>query len=538
MKKVALHALEVDAPLDGYLCHVESGEVMHKPGDTLSLTNLLFMEDCDVSELMVCGNAAELKKFQLASSFKKISIQDLPVNEISPVDVISSANEVVAQAGHVFTVDLIESLKKLENNDLFYKKDDMERNIFQAHKYSSLLESDKAESVSKLKEVIHPKEKLRRALEVEKEKERQERLTFDETEIPRERFINERSKEMAVNYLRKKINKGEIQGIPTDEKELFKSLQLIVENRSEGVLNEYIKRYKSWIEKLDVIFYDLRINTLVEYDAIEEVARDMLTLFLHDTYFFINLTNRREPPDSKNYLVVHSVNVAIHSINIATASGYSREYILELAVGALLHDVGHLFTYKPMFTIKVLDDTEQHKFDQHSLVGVAMQKNITKVPVSTGYIILQHHERLDESGPVSFVDADKVHDFARLVAVAVYYETECRFCSPHDAMMHAIHQMKLNILESHFLRLLLMTMSIFPIGTYVLLDNGVVAKVIGCNKNEIKKPFVSTIATVDGVHLFPLEKTEILNLADENVTVKILKSTEHPSLESKYNLGF
>ncbi len=67
MKKVALHTLEVDAPLDGYLCHVESGEVMHKPGDSLSLTNLSFMEDCDVCELMVCGNAAELKKFQLAS---------------------------------------------------------------------------------------------------------------------------------------------------------------------------------------------------------------------------------------------------------------------------------------------------------------------------------------------------------------------------------------------------------------------------------------------------------------------------------------
>ena len=52
-----------------------------------------------------------------------------------------------------------------------------------------------------------------------------------------------------------------------------------------------------------------------------------------------------------------------------------------LYIAILLHDIGHMLTFRPLFTQKEMTATEQQKFDQHSIVGVAMLKNIDTIPI-------------------------------------------------------------------------------------------------------------------------------------------------------------
>lgn len=119
----------------------------------------------------------------------------------------------------------------------------------------------------------------------------------------------------------------------------------------------------------------------------------------------------------------HSTNVSLFCVLLARALGYSPEEQEEIAVGALLHDLGKLQIDDRILTKPgKLDEFEFREIRKHPVTGfeaIAERDDLSFGQVMMAY---QHHERLNGSGyPVGCV-AEDIHPYAKLCAIADVYE--------------------------------------------------------------------------------------------------------------------
>lgn len=104
----------------------------------------------------------------------------------------------------------------------------------------------------------------------------------------------------------------------------------------------------------------------------------------------------------KNHLTyTHSVNVAYLSGQICLQMAMDKKYAIETIKGALLHDIGKLYTPTDILVKKDTLTMEEYAIiKQHTLNGIMIVKNITPALASDIVIdiIENHHERQDGSG--------------------------------------------------------------------------------------------------------------------------------------------
>ncbi|MFK8111966.1 MAG: HD-GYP domain-containing protein [Rubripirellula sp.] len=119
----------------------------------------------------------------------------------------------------------------------------------------------------------------------------------------------------------------------------------------------------------------------------------------------------------------HSANVAFYCGILAGELGYSKEDIMKITTGGLLHDLGKLEIEEEILCKPgKLDENEFRRIRMHPLLGfrkLAHREDLTDGQLMMAY---QHHERLDGKGyPVGCVDSD-IHPWAKLCAVVDVYE--------------------------------------------------------------------------------------------------------------------
>ncbi len=140
-----------------------------------------------------------------------------------------------------------------------------------------------------------------------------------------------------------------------------------------------------------------------------------------DSYAAVNYLNVDRPREE--YMFHHSVNVSLLSSIIGKWLGYNAHDIAELALAGLLHDIGK--TQVPegiLYKAGRLAAQEMHIVQLHSAYSYKLLRQAENLPFEVMLGILQHHERLDGSGyPGHFPEA-KIHQYARIIAVADIYD--------------------------------------------------------------------------------------------------------------------
>ena len=119
------------------------------------------------------------------------------------------------------------------------------------------------------------------------------------------------------------------------------------------------------------------------------------------------------------YTYTHSINVCVFVVALAHQCGVARADIQELAVGALLHDLGKSRVPKELLnksgdlTSEELELIRKHVEWGEELLGQHRQLSpVVMLPVAL------HHEKLDGSGYPRRLTGDRIHLFGRITALA------------------------------------------------------------------------------------------------------------------------
>lgn len=151
-------------------------------------------------------------------------------------------------------------------------------------------------------------------------------------------------------------------------------------------------------------------------NKLKDISSELIQYLSNKNQIQIQFMDLKRKDD---YLIRHSLNVAIYSILLGFKLGFNREQISILGVGALLSDIG-MNNVNERVTLKKdkLDAKDKKEVRKHPVWGYKFLKENHLISPLTRAIVLQHHERLDGSGYPRGLEGDKILELSQVVSVA------------------------------------------------------------------------------------------------------------------------
>ena len=198
---------------------------------------------------------------------------------------------------------------------------------------------------------------------------------------------------------------------------------LVEDSRLDGVFVDVVissKTKAAAYKSVNIIRKDIESNRPVNTDNMKELIKSMIhdILSLKGALGYVS--------DIRGYdefIFHHAINTAILALIIGVAAGYSEDRLLELGVGCFVHDIGKI--QLPGTIINKIDKLTTEEFDiikEHPKTGYELLRKTNEVSLVAAHISLQHHERWDGSGYPRHIKGTKIHEYARVAAIADVYE--------------------------------------------------------------------------------------------------------------------
>ncbi len=214
---------------------------------------------------------------------------------------------------------------------------------------------------------------------------------------------------------------------------------------------------------------------VLDVSGIKPLLRDLVSEVIRNRTSMIHQLDMRTYHD---YLYAHSVNTCILSLLIAVNMGYPEGKLQDLALGTLFHDIWMMMLPDSLL-LKMgnLSPEESALVQQHPEQGFNILRTAQEIPITATHIAFQHHERVDGKGYPRTLAADKILEYARVVAVADTFDALVsdrpyrKGMIPHEAY-EVMMLLGDTYVDREILQLFLTHVAVYPIGSIVQLDNG------------------------------------------------------------------
>lgn len=207
---------------------------------------------------------------------------------------------------------------------------------------------------------------------------------------------------------------------------------------------------------------------------------------------------------SDGELYHHSVNVALFALGVAVGMGMTESQMVDLGIGALLHDIGKLKI--PESILKKpgrLTDEEFEHMKLHTSYGYQVLRETGDMNATAALVALEHHERVDGTGYPRGLVGDEIHLFGRVTGLVDVYEalTANRVYRPanlpHDALEFLLGGGGTQF-DPTVVHAFVKTISVYPIGMTLVLSTGYKAVVINSPHFQTQRPVVRIIEDLAG----------------------------------------
>lgn len=226
----------------------------------------------------------------------------------------------------------------------------------------------------------------------------------------------------------------------------------------------------------------------LEVEKVNQVLVEVIDELLLQDDIIINLVDLRSFSED---LFSHSVNVAILAVIIGIELEYNRAQLRNLALAALLHDIGLLFVADQVETV-------------HPRLGSDYLRKSGKISSFIAETILQHHEHWDGHGYPRNLKGNEIHERARIIAVAnVFDRLSANNQYPMEEVIEYLMAKSGTEFEPRIVRTFLDCVSFYPVGTLVELNTGEQGVVVHSNKGFPTRPVVRVEKNMYGEAVVP-----------------------------------
>jgi HD-GYP domain-containing protein (c-di-GMP phosphodiesterase class II) len=213
-------------------------------------------------------------------------------------------------------------------------------------------------------------------------------------------------------------------------------------------------------------------------------------------------------------LVGHSVRVCLLATSLGVMLRYTPEQVRNLAVGALIHDIGHVLRKNAVPAPPQQVDADS---PEHAHLGFEAVLRARHLSATISVVCLQHHERLDGNGWPRRLAGSSIHPFARLTAVADRYDT---LVWGRDAVLPHLAKQQIaedggTGLDADLVKMFVERIVPYPAGTPLRLSNGHQAVVTGTQGPNPDRPLVRILP--DDSAAFDLDLSAETDLEIESV---------------------
>jgi HD-GYP domain-containing protein (c-di-GMP phosphodiesterase class II) len=228
-------------------------------------------------------------------------------------------------------------------------------------------------------------------------------------------------------------------------------------------------------------------------DAIIESIINILNSGASET----SLISQMSDIDTNSMSFMHALNVCTLSMTIGQELGLNRDEMHMMGLGALFHDVGmQEIPAKVRLKTGRLTKAEMDFIKLHPQYGRDIVRATENFPEKSIEVIYQHHEHLDGSGYPQGLTGDSISQMSRIVAVVNEYEKltndpnpKAKNYTPTEALGHFYKNMQ-KAFSPEVIVTLIQTLTVYPPGSIVKLNDDSIGMVIRINHQNRMKPMI------------------------------------------------
>lgn len=276
-----------------------------------------------------------------------------------------------------------------------------------------------------------------------------------------------------------------------DDVEVFQSLDLKTKNTVRQALKDTYERVQKGKEVDEYLIKDIA-KDLVEY--VRDVRDKGVSTIASGAI--------------DEYIVEHSINVAIITAFIANKMSFNFNQLCDLVTGALIHDMGR--------------ENKGEENHEHVQKGFDVMRKCRGMSLHSTIICYEHHENYDGTGYPRRLKGTGISEFSRVIRVADFYDTALHgyennneSIMPHQAFEHVL-AVSGQIVDPDVVEKFRDTMIFYPNGCTVLLNNGLKGVVIKQNMGSPQRPIVrifnetGVLGNIDLVKMLTISIKDVL----------------------------
>lgn len=517
MRKIAVTEMTPWSNEPLALLHIPSGTVLLASGEPLTDEVIGEFRKAELEEVAVLAERDDIEEIRHDMINVSIPVDDLTPGSKLGRPVCDEEGRILLQANTPVPKSFAPSLKRRGIEKVFSRRGEEDLN------------KEKAEALRRAV-LGHIREGAKEIEEKAWEFEQVELEEADEAELD-------------ADKLREKINSFTKIEVPPDGEPFAGAVR---DTRKDGPISKAEKQVFSDIvgdslTTVKTVFGEIESGSrAVDLQAIDKLASRIMGGMIRNRELLMLCSVSR---DQEEYLVHHSLATMVLALNVGSTMGYETAQVKTLSYGALLADVGMLKISREIREkADKLNMRERAEVRLHPAHGLDTLQRIGRIPDGVPYIVYQSHERSNGSGyPCGKKDV-VIHPFARIVAAADIYasvisERPYRSAKmPYEAMEDLLHMCGKRLINREVVKAFLACNSLVPVGSYAVLSDGSLARVVAANPQDYTRPVVSILVDKDRKRQPPGTRIDLCEQKD--LSIRQAVDAEMAQVNGDVLLGF
>lgn len=277
----------------------------------------------------------------------------------------------------------------------------------------------------------------------------------------------------------------------------FEESEKLHENSEKARYDSVQKVYEEYMKYINSVYTHYATHKTLNLQEMEQTVQK-LCIFIKENKRYVLRISPSAEARNKNFLVAHSMRTTVLAITIALELHLPLSNIVELGVTTILHEIGMLRLPPQLYlTNRTLSQSEKKQISMHPILGCNILKELG-FPNSILMGVLDHHEKENGFGYPRGLTGDKISPYGKIISVACSFEaiTAPRTYKSEHTTYEAMVEMLKNLNRQYdptIIKALLSSLSLYPIGVYVYLNNGKIAVVSDVTPNRPQNPIVQLV---------------------------------------------